>query len=501
MLHMTNPSESAALDGTVTHSTHSRPDASNAALPSLGRDRAFWGMTATQFLGAFNDNLYKQLMLLLAIPLGAAALASQQDRQDVATIVFSLPFVLFSGIAGYLADRYRKSTIIVLAKIAEIVVMSLGMLAFLLYSGSGHTGLMVVLFLMGAQSAFFGPSKYGILPELFRESDLPRANGIIMMTTFLAILFGTVSAGLLGDHLIDPSQPLAASASNLWIGSAICIAIGCVGTFTALAIRRVPAAEPDLKMELGSWFIPRDTRAILWRDGPLMGAILASSVFWMVSGIALQAVNSLGMVQLQRNMKQTSIMAATIGLGIAAGGVLAGRLCHGRANPRVTRWGLWGIVAMLLLISISLPVDRSTEAANNAASERSSVVDSSIAELDAPRDDAAPSDGSRDDANRRYRHLLGFWGSLPALAVLGIAAALFAIPLQVFVQSRPPDDQKGRMIAVMNQANFLAILLSGVVYGVFDALVIRLGWPRSPIFAMMAMLVVPVLLLYHPKFE
>jgi acyl-[acyl-carrier-protein]-phospholipid O-acyltransferase/long-chain-fatty-acid--[acyl-carrier-protein] ligase len=78
---------------------------------------------------------------------------------------------------------------------------------------------------------------------------------------------------------------------------------------------------------------------------------------------------------------------------------------------------------------------------------------------------------------------------------------MFAIPLQVFVQSRPPDDQKGRMIAVMNQANFLAILLSGVVYGLFDSLVVALGWPRSPIFAMMAVLVVPVLLLYHPKFE
>jgi MFS family permease len=484
--------------------------------PRLGRDRAFWGMTCTQFLGAFNDNMYKQLMLLLAIPIGAAATANAQDQQDVATIVFSLPFVLFSGIAGYLADRFSKSRVIVISKVAEIVAMALGMVAFMMYPSTGYLGLMVVLFLMGTQSAFFGPGKYGILPELFRASDLPRANGIIMMTTFLAILFGTVSAGLLGDHLIDKSRPLAASAFNLWRGSAICIAIAVVGTLTSLLIRRVPPAQPKLPMELGSWLIPKSTREVLWRDRPLVGAILASSVFWMVSGIAIQAVNSLGMVQLNRDMKQTSIMAATIGLGIAAGGVVAGRLSHGRANPRVMRWGLWGIVAMLLLISISLPVDGvpTAEAAGTSnpapAVERTEDAPSSpggpehdervlVAQvaptLSPPRNDTVA------EINRRYRHLLGFWGSLPALALLGIAAALFAIPIQVFVQSRPPDDQKGRMIAVMNQANFLAILLSGIIYGCFDALVIRLGWPRSPIFAMMALLVVPVLVLYHPKFE
>jgi hypothetical protein len=394
-----------------------------------------------------------------------------------------------------------------------------------MYPLSGYTGLMVVLFLMGLQSTFFGPSKYGILPELFRASDLPRANGIIMMTTFLAILFGTVSAGLLGDGLIDNTRPLADSASNLWIGSALCVGIAVVGTMTSLMIRTVPAAQPRLKMEFGSWIIPRSTRQILWRDRPLIGAILASSVFWMVSGIAIQAVNSLGMVQLERNMKQTSIMAATIGLGIAVGGVLAGRLSHGRADPKVTRWGLWGIVSMLLLISISLPLPANGRAAGTGtalATEAAAATtdpgaalgvappraldDATVVDRQAAEDRQAGADEQMElreqtEVNRRYRHFLGFWGSLPALAVLGIAAAFFAIPLQVFVQSRPPDDQKGRMIAVMNQANFLAILLSGVVYGIFDNLVIWLDWPRSPIFAMMALLVVPVLVLYHPRFE
>src|ERR1044071_8509864 len=95
----------------------------------LFRDRSFWGMTATQFLGAFNDNVFKQLMLLLAIPVGAAA-AQKADEQGLATMVFSLPFVLFSGFAGYLSDRYSKGTMIVVCKFAEIGIMLLGMIGF-----------------------------------------------------------------------------------------------------------------------------------------------------------------------------------------------------------------------------------------------------------------------------------------------------------------------------------------------------------------------------------
>src|SRR6478735_7197584 len=185
-------------------------------------DPSFYGMTATQFLGAFNDNLFKQLMLLLAIPVGAAA-ATKADEQGFATMVFSLPFILFSGYAGYLSDRFSKRTVIVLAKLAEIGIMLLGVAAFLSYDLAGYRGLLVVLFLMGTHSAFFGPGKYGILPELFRDADLPRANGVILMTTFLAIIFGTASAGMLQGLLYDAAGERV--PERLWIGSLVCIGI------------------------------------------------------------------------------------------------------------------------------------------------------------------------------------------------------------------------------------------------------------------------------------
>src|SRR5690606_13619925 len=141
------------------------------------------------------------------------------------------------------------------------------------------------------------------------------------------------------------------------------------------------------------------------------------------------------------------LLTAAIGVGIGVGAVLAGRLSHGKADFHLAKRGLWGIAGCLALLALWLPGGR---------------------------------------------HFLGYYGSLLALIALGVSAAFFAIPLQVFLQSRPPEEQKGRMIAVMNQANFTAILISGLLYGVFDRLVNAIGWPRSSIFLFMALLVLPL---------
>jgi acyl-[acyl-carrier-protein]-phospholipid O-acyltransferase/long-chain-fatty-acid--[acyl-carrier-protein] ligase len=278
----------------------------------------------------------------------------------------------------------------------------------------------------------------------------------MVMTTFLAIIFGTAMAGVLKElfHAVD--APKGQAATQLWIGSACCVVLAFAGTLTSLLIRRVKPAHPRLQFRLSALTIPPETRSFLARDRRLLLTLMATCVFWLVSGIAIQAVNSLGLRQLGVGDLRTSLMAAVIGLGIAAGAVLAGRLSQGRADFRLVRAGVWGIFLCLVVLSISLPGGR---------------------------------------------HLLGFWGSLPMLVLLGASAGMFAIPLQVFIQSRPPDDQKGRMIAVMNQFNFLAILLSGVVYSLFDHVVLAWQAPRSVIFAMMAAIILPVAVLYRPQNE
>ena len=115
---------------------------------------------------------------------------------------------------------------------------------------AGYRGLLVVLFLMGTHSAFFGPGKYGILPELFRKADLPLANGVILLTTFLAIIFGTASAGVLGALAGD--EAAGRDPQRLWVGSALCIGIAVLGTVASLLVRKTSAADPKLRFSFST---------------------------------------------------------------------------------------------------------------------------------------------------------------------------------------------------------------------------------------------------------
>lgn len=424
-------------DGVTFHDSH----------PPLNHDLSFWGMAATQFLGAFNDNLFKQLILLLATPTAAElAAGAGSDVQGVAQIVFAASFLIFSGVAGHLADRYSKRTVVVLAKVAEIVVMLLGLIGFLWYDQAGLAGLMIVLFLMGTQSAFFGPAKYGILPEMLRASDLPRANGIFLMLTFLAIIFGTAAAGFL----------LTETGGRVWLGSLACVAIAGIGTLTSLFVRRVPVAQPDLRHTLACWGISRDILRLLARDRQLMWAIVVVSIFWMVGGIVQQTVNALGKTQLHLSDKSTSVLAASIGLGIALGCVLGGYLSRGRVNRKVVISGASGLVATLVLMTLP------------------------------------------GGANQ---HLLDYRGSIPVLIVMGVFTGMFIVPVQVALQSRPPKEEKGRMIATMNQFSWIGIILGAIVYQACIAVLDATGAPRSAIFGVTAALMLPVALFYRPKDE
>lgn len=432
---------------------------------NLATNRSFWGMLLTQFLGAFNDNVYKQLVLLMAMPVtvvaanaaaGAAAPAPQQqgvDMQGWATFVFSLPFVLFSGYAGYLSDRFSKTPIIVYSKVAEIAVMILGLFAFLFYDYFGFYGTWTVLFLMATQSTFFGPGKYGILPELFHPKALARANGLMVMTTFLAIIFGVVFAGKLYDQLVPKAAPPALpSFKLLWIGSLVCIAIAVVGTLTSLMVRKLKPAQPDAIFTWDNLAISHDIQKLLKSDRPLLLALLVSCVFWMVSSMAMPTVNRLGDGPLALTKEQTGVLVGLIAIGIMLGAPLGSFLLRFTTSKVLVTTGLWGIVAFL--IALSLWTGNGTP-------------------------------------------LLGDTGCRIALVGIGISAAIYSIPLQVFLQERPPDELKGRMIATMNQGNFLGMMISGPIYQLFEWISIALKIPINSVFLMIALLVLPLAIFYR----
>lgn len=419
--------------------------------PPLFRDRSFWGIAITQFLGAFNDNVFKQIVLLLALPTvaaGADAISKGQDQQGWATFVFSLPFVLFSGLAGFLSDRYSKTPIIVWSKIAEIFVMLLGMGAFIFYDRFQSVGTWTVLFLMATQSTFFGPGKYGILPELFRPSDLPRANGLILMSTFLAIIFGVMFAGSLMKWLVGEDTT---NTDRLWIGSCICIGIAVLGTCSSLLIQRTRVAQPNAVLTPDAFGLNKEVLSLFRKDLPLLVALLVSCVFWMVASIAMPTVNRVGSDMLNLDMEATSVLVGMIAVGIMFGAPLGGVICRLIPAHRAVTLGLWGIVACLFLLGIW----------------------------------------------RGNGLWLSPMGARIALILLGVSAAIYSIPLQVFLQERPPDALKGRMIATMNQANFLGMMMAGPLYQIFLQIAQALGFPVSSVFWMIGLLILPLAIRYR----
>jgi acyl-[acyl-carrier-protein]-phospholipid O-acyltransferase/long-chain-fatty-acid--[acyl-carrier-protein] ligase len=331
--------------------------------------------------------------------------------------------------------------------------MAIGLLLFLVFDRDRRgmslqmaAMFSIVLFLMGSHSAFFGPGKYGILPELFRDRDLPHANGMILMTTFLAIIFGTVLAGQLMDAF--PNQ--------LAVIGATCVGIALLGVATSLLVRRLPASHPELPFSMSYLAVPREMRSLLRHDTQLHLALWMSSVFWMAGAMVLLAVNALGDIQFGVAKSWTSLLWAAVSGGIAAGSLMGGLLSRGRFHTGVLKIGAWGLFASLVILALP----------------------------------GGPTG-----------QLLGYWGSFACLIALGIFTGMFAVPLQVLMQMRPPAALKGQMIATMNLLNWGGIVLGGAVYQVLSLALTAWGWPPSTAFAMIAAMFGAVALFYHPQSE
>ncbi len=430
-------------------------------LPPLYQDSSFWGMTVTQFWGAFNDNLYKQLVLLFCAQ--QALQLQTDDRQGTALAVFALPFVFFSGLGGWYADRHTKRTIVIACKVAEIIIALLAMAAF--FTGE-LLPLLIVLGLLSTQSAIFGPAKYGILPEMLRDDDLPQANGIIQMTTFIAIIFGMASAGFVKQAYPD----------QLWKTSYFCIGIAVIGTIASFWVRRTPVAHPGLPFSSSALGIDTETRGLLRNDRRLLSVLLISSVFWFVGGIVQPLVNIFGIGQLHISESRTSLMAACMGVGISLGCIVAGRASRKRVNFKLVTIGAWGLVACLAAMAgfgwwATPEADATLPKAD--VSLWASFIPLTTTE----------------------------WLARGILTLLGFFAGLFVVPLQVELQTRPPKSLKGRMIGAMNLINWIGIVLSALFFGIFTMVLNYLNWPMSNVFLFLAAVVLPIAILYHPKDE
>jgi len=295
---------------------------------------SFHGYLGTLFLGALNDNLFKLFLICLATNVMPAS--EQRLFVPLCGMCFVLPFLLFSSYSGILADKFSKRTVMIQTKVLEIAIMLAG--AILFYFQCFY-GLLTVLFLMGTQSTLFSPAKYGYISENMSPTDLSKANGLMQLATFVAIVAG----GWLGGVLSNASSPEHTYVS--WL----CVAVAIAGLLTSLPIQSKPAMAPDLKFTLNPLrsYIGPFKQVIA--NKRLATCLFANSAFWFLGALFQLLITFIAKDMLHDNDALVGHLQAALAIGIGGGCALAGYLSKDKIEYRfIAPAGL--VMAALLLI-------------------------------------------------------------------------------------------------------------------------------------------------------
>jgi len=362
-------------------------------------------MAATYSLGVFNDNFFKQTAMLIAVGGG------QGSRQGAIVLVFTLPYLLFSAYAGWLADRFPKRRVVIASKVLEVAAMVWGAIGIVTVN---WPLVLTVAFVMGAQSAIFSPALNGSIPELYPAAYVVRANGILKMVVTASILFGVVMAGI---ALNVKAPGVGGVPAGRTIVAAGVIVVALLGMVLSLGVADRPAADSRSKFP---WTGPLRTLRQLCetrRDPLLLLAIAGDTFVWSAGALAIILINEMGLKQFHLSEGATSGLVAAELIGIGIGGLAVGSITKNEQWHRVL---VPSSLALAVLMTLMAGVPR----------------------LPAPVQ--VPS-----------LYLL--------LGLMGIAGGTFLIPCDSFVQVRPAPERKGAVISAANFAVFTGILLSGPV--------------------------------------
>jgi 1-acyl-sn-glycerol-3-phosphate acyltransferase len=382
----------------------------------LLRERRFGPFFWTQALGAFNDNVYKNaLVILLAFQAAALTVDQVNLYVSLAAGLFILPFFLFSATAGQIAEKYEKSRLMRWIKLLEVGVMLLAALGFWL--GNAEF-LMAVLFLMGTQSALFGPVKYGILPQHLRDHELVGGNGLVEMGTFIAILLGTMLGGWL----------ITLAGGTAWVSAAV-VLIALVGYVASRFIPLAPAAAPDLKV---NWNPVTET----WRNFQFMRtnrtvflSVLGISWFWFYGATFLAQLPTYTKAHLGGDESVVTLMLTIFSLGVGAGSLLCERMSGRKVEMGLVPFGAIG----LTLFGLDLYFARPELATVTGLSWREA--------LDVPGNGRVAFD----------------------LLMTGVFGGFYIVPLYALIQSRSAPSHRSRIIAGNNILNALFMVGSAVL--------------------------------------
>lgn len=392
---------------------------------SILKSRKFLPLFLTQFLGAFNDNLFKNA--LVALITFTLVTADGQDGSGIlvtaAAGVFILPFFLFSAMAGQLADKYDRGMIARYVKIAEIGMMILASIGFILHS---IPVLMVVLFLVGTHSAFFGPVKYAILPQHLDGKDLLAGNAYVEAGTFLAILAGTIAGGLL----------VMVEGSGTIIISLALVAVSVMGYFTSRFIPSAPGPSPEIVINKNIW---AETVRILkstQEDHKTYRAMLAISWFWFVGATYLSQFPTFAKQYLGGDVHTLTLLLTLFSIGIGTGSVLCNKLLKGRV---ATTYVPLAAIGMAIF-----GVDLYFAAAAGSLTFRATFD----------------------------------------IFMVAVSGGLFAVPLYAYIQKRADQARLARLIAGLNIMNAIFMVTSAIM----TVLLLKLSFTIPEIFLGMALL-------------
>ena len=382
---------------------------------SLMGEKRFLPYFCTQFLGAFNDNIYRNAFAILI-----TFFLTKDDNEGVivnaALVAFIIPFFLFGAISGQLADKYEKAKLIRYIKVAEIIIMIVGSLALYMQSVGW---MLTVLFALGSQSAFFGPIKYSILPQHVSKEEILTANAYVEAGTFVAILLGTILGGTLANYMginIDYQYMLMAAI----IGFAV------LGWFASAYIPNAPAASPDLKL---SFNVPRSTVEIIsqtHKNKPVFTAILANSWFWFFGAVVMTQFPAFAKDVLGGDAAVATMLLATFSIGIGLGSFACSIFSRGQVEMGLVPFGAFGISVFAWLLS-GTEIMRTDELLG-------------ISEI---------------------MQVPGIGWVLFHLTMIAFSAGLFIVPLYAFMQIASDEKHRSRTIAVNNILNSVFMVVAG----------------------------------------
>ncbi|MCL2829748.1 MAG: MFS transporter [Betaproteobacteria bacterium] len=390
---------------------------------ALLKKRRFWPLFATQFLGAFNDNAYKNALLVL-LTFGAASWTSMKLEllTNLAAGLFILPFFLFSATAGQLADKFDKARLARWVKVLEIIIIALAAAGFWLKS---LPVLLAALCLLGLQSTLFGPLKYALLPQHLRPSELVGGNALVEAGTFVAILLGTLTGGLLAGL----------SGGIVWI-VAVCFIVAIGGFLTSCRIPAAPAPAPELKISRNPFSETLRCIGLARREHSVFQSILAISWFWAYGALLLTQFPIFTKTVLGGDESLVTVLLAVFSVGIGSGSLICEKLT--RLGGKLVEPGLVPIGALGMTI---FGLDLALGAPANTSGLMHPLAD--------------------------MLHRGSTWRVLFDLLMLGGFGGLYCVPLYALVQQRSQAEYRARTIAANNILNALFMVLSAAGAAVF----------------------------------